>query len=129
MGSSIYRTFDPSIAFLELYAVGCSIELWAHLVQNKRVIINVDNLGVVSMINNSTSSCHLCMKVIRIITLTSLKFNVRFFAKHVPGKQNTYADLLSRNKIHKFKELAQLSDSLPTPLPTSMWPINLSWWN
>lgn len=127
-GSEFILKHDPSIAFLELYAVACSIELWANRVKNKRVLIHVDNLGVVNMINNSTSSCHLCMKLIRIITLTSLKHNVRFFAEHVAGKTNVFADLLSRNRVTRFKQLANKADNYPTPLPKSLWPIDLSWW-
>lgn len=127
-GKEFIRTYDPSIAFLELYAVACSIELWAHIVQNMRVTIFSDNEGVVSMINKGTSGCFLCMKLIRIMTLTSLKYNVRFFCKHVEGKKNVFADLLSRNKIKRFLELAN-PDQAPTLLPQSLWPINFSWWD
>lgn len=126
-GADFIRTFDPSIAFLELYALACSIELWAHLVSNKRVTIFCDNESVVTMVNNSTSGCHLCMKLIRMITLTSLKYNVRFFAKHIEGKTNVYADLLSRNKIKRFLQLAGQEVTF-TQLPQTLGPVNINWW-
>lgn len=127
-GEYFIKKFDPSIAFLELYAVACSIELWANLFKNRRVTIFCDNKSAVNMINNSTSGCYLCMRLIRIITTTSLKNNVRFFAAHIPGKKNTLADLLSRNKVNRFLELAQDVDPSPTPLPRTLWPIDTTWW-
>lgn len=128
-GKEFILSKEPSIAFLELYAVACAIQLWSNLVSNKRVVIFVDNESVVNMINSGTSSCYLCMKLIRIITYVSLCNNVRFFAKHVPGKLNVLADLFSRNKIAKFRQLAPPTiDKEPKPLPYNLWPINMDWW-
>ena len=39
------------------------------------------------------------MVLIRLITLVSLKENVRFFAHHVVGKTNKIVDNLSRNQL------------------------------
>lgn len=121
---------DPSIKFLELYGVAVAIELWAGLLKNRRVQIYCDNMGVVNMINASSSSCRLCMILLRIITKTSMQHNVRFFADHIPGKKNVLADHLSRLRISKFRELAPASMSKdPTPLPSTLWPIPTSWWD
>lgn len=107
-----------------------AIELWAKELKNKRVVIFCDNTSVVCMINESTSSCKLCMFLIRQITITSMEHNVRFFAKHISGKKNVLADSLSRLKIGKFKKLAHLDiDPEPTALPNNLWPIPRNWWD
>lgn len=70
------------------------------------------------------------MRLIRIITKTSMEHNVRFFAEHVPGKRNALADNLSRLKINRFKELAPHTIAKePTPFPAKLWPIPVSWWD
>ena len=39
---------------------------------------------------------------------------------HVPGKENTLADLLSRSQITKFHAIAPWMDSGPVPVPQYM---------
>ena len=100
------NTFKPSIEFLELYAVTLAIELWSYQLRNKRVIIFCDNLSVVHMLARSTSSCPRCLRLLRVIMYSSLKYNVRYFMKHVTSKNNLLADLLSQQKIEEFKKQA-----------------------
>ena len=69
-----------------------------------------------------------CLKLIRIITLKSLKHNVRFFGKHLGSKQNRAADNLSRLKVQLFKnEAAGKIDKWPAPLPDKLWPASKLW--
>ena len=65
---------DPSIEFLELYALTMAVLTWSWKPQmhNCRVTIFCDNEAVVHMINNSASSCVQCMKLIRIIVKDNL---------------------------------------------------------
>ena len=44
------------------------------------------------------------MAVIRAIVLICLHQNILFRPVHVPGKENIYADLLSRNSLQKFHQ-------------------------
>ena len=90
---------DPSIAYLELFAVAVGLKLWLHKFKNKRIIIKCDNQATVQMINNSSSSCKNCMVLIRVIVLHSLIHNVRVFASYVSSAKNEIADSLSRVTI------------------------------
>ena len=54
------------------------------------------------MINKTVSSCKYCMRSVRIIVLTGLKYNVRFFADYIPTHENKLADSLSRLEFRKF---------------------------
>ena len=53
----------------------------------------------------------------------SMHHNFFLKARHVPGKQNTLADLLSRLQVHKFHQLAPTADQLPTPIEED--PLNI----
>ena len=75
------RLEDPSIAFLELYALTVTIQLWIHRYRNNRIILFCDNQSMMQMVNNTTSKCSKCMILIRKLVLVSLKENVRIFAK------------------------------------------------
>ena len=67
----------PSIEFLELYALCAGVLTWEKIssLNNTRVIIFCDNQAVVSMVNNTTSSCKNCMTLLRYLVLNNLKFN------------------------------------------------------
>ena len=118
-----------SIGFLELFAVTTAILNWGHKIKNLRVLIFCDNMSVVHMINTNTSSCKHCMKLIRIIVLKSMECNVRFTARHVLGKLNTYSDLLSRGRLDTFWKLAEKEqkefNKKPTKMPAEIWPMEI----
>ena len=86
---------EPSIEYLELYAVTIGVALWVHRFRNRRIYLFCDNLSIIHMLNHSSSSCKNCMVLIRIITLISLKENVRVMALHVKTSRNSIADSLS----------------------------------
>ena len=77
--------YQPSIEYLELYAVTVSIYLWLHEVRNKRIILSCNNESVVSMTNGCGLACHNCHQLIRLITLYCIRYNVRVFAHRVVG--------------------------------------------
>ena len=117
---------DPSIEYLELFALTATVLNWIHRFKNRRVILFCDNQSVVHMINNTSSSCRNCMVLIRKVVLKSLKENVRVFARYVRSKDNTAADLLSRLKIRQFKSLKRWENQ-PTAVPSELWPISKIW--
>ena len=118
---------DPSIAYLELYALAARVLSWIHRFRNRRVILFCDNQSVVHMVNSTSSSCHNCMVLIHKIVLTCLKENVRLFAKYVPSKMNVAADYLSRLKIQEFRSLKKSWDALPTVTPEELLPMSAIW--
>ena len=119
---------DPSIEYLELYAVTVAILNWIQRFEGKHVALFCDNMSVVYMLNSKTSSCKNCMVLIRFIVLKGLLHNVRISAKHVTSKDNLISDLLSRQKYEKFRELTGSTfNELPTELPNDIWPIQKIW--
>ena len=73
------REKQPSIEYLELYAITVAILLWAERLANLRVVIFTDNQTAMNILNNTSSSCRNCMVLVRMIVMTQLKFNVRIF--------------------------------------------------
>ena len=55
--ASFIMAEDPSINYLELYAVTAAVIAWGHHFANRRVIIFCDNKGSCSAINKMTSTC------------------------------------------------------------------------
>ena len=63
------------------------------------------------------------MALLRALFFFCAKQNIHLQFFHVPGKQNVYADLLSRLQVEKFKRLHPDPDDVPTPLPGMVWDI------
>ena len=119
------KDFDPSIAFLELYAVAVSILHWIKFYVNRRIVLFCDNISVVYMLNRNTSNCKFCLSLIRIIVLESMKYNVRVFANYVNTKANLLADSLSRGKFAEFHALTQGTYVNGNEgVPDQLWPIS-----
>ena len=57
--------FEPSIEYLELFALVAIIINWIDRFQNRRIIFFCDNQAVVHMVNDTPSSCKNCMVLIR----------------------------------------------------------------
>ena len=115
----------PSIAYLELYAVIIAIELWAYRLANVRIIIFCDNQSVVEMINKAASPCKKCMVLICIITFTTIRFNICFFARYIRTADNNRADTLSRLQLDRFWHYSdKKTEPDPTDLSKKLWPVN-----
>ena len=125
------KSCNPSIAYLELFAICVVVHAWQDQLHNLRFMLFCDNQSVVNMINQTTSKCRNCMHLIRKLTLLSLCINARIFATYVSTHDNYLADYLSRLKIRKFKQklhdLGLVVNDQPTPMPEEFWPISKVW--
>ena len=90
---------ESSIEVLELYVMTAGLLTWRNQpeLNNCHIIVFCDNMAVVQMINNMTSGCKTCMKLLRLITLSGLKHNLRVSARFVPTKLNFLADSLQED--------------------------------
>ena len=122
------RTCNPSIEYLELFALCAGVFTWSHLLQNRRIVIFCDNLSVVSMVNQTSSSCKNCMILIRLLVLRCLQYNMKIYVKHVFGYKNLLADALSRGKFKTFWTYApSYTKSCADMLPKELWPASKLW--
>ena len=119
---------NPSIEYLDLYALALAIELWAPNLKDRRLVVFCDNEAVVNVVNHSSTGLENCMVLIRLIVLTSMMYNVRFFVQHVRGVCSEWVDALSRGKMKKFFELAGPTvDRCKTLMPEKLWPPQKLW--
>ena len=113
---------DPSIAYLELYALVATTLNWIHRFANRRVVLFCDNQSVVQIVNKTTSSCKHCMILIKILVL-----NVRVFATYIKSEKNLAADYLSRLKLTEFRWLRKSWDECPMLTLEQLVPITKVW--
>ena len=90
------QDFDPSIQYLELYALTAGVIAWMHEFKNHTVIVYTDNRSVKSMVNSTTSGCKNCMVLIQKLVLHCMIHNVKLKAKYLRSVDNEIADSLSR---------------------------------
>ena len=121
---------DPSIEFLELFALAAGLFTWkeSHQLKNARINIYCDNQAVMYMVNSSASSCPQCRKLIRLIACLGINNNVRITVKFVRSQDNILADSLSRLDHRRFWANAPKGTSLvPDEIPEFLWPPEKIW--
>ena len=111
-----------NITVLELYPIMVAVEIWGTAWANCSVCFFTDNESLVSVINKQTSKEPSVMVLLRRLILTCLRYNIHFTAQHVPGRDNTLADKLSRSQIVEFRALAPWVNQHPTPVPFHISP-------
>ena len=119
-----WKSFN--IAFLELFPIALSLHVWGGHMSNRCVSFFTDNAALVDIINKQTSKHSLIMVLVRDLVLTSLRHNIVFRAYHVPGVDNTRADLISRFQIKEFRKAFPDADPEPTPVPETLLPMKWS---
>ena len=119
----------PSIEFLELFSLVADIMTWCELDQlrNCRITVFCDNMAVVGMINEMSSSCKHCMVLLRIVVLNGLQYNRRLTARFLTSKQNYLADSLSRGQWSRFCKLGPHMNINPDLISPTLWPITRIW--
>ena len=106
-----------SIAIKELIPVVLAAATFGHQWSGKVVQFVVDNAAVVEVIKATYSKELHLMHLIRLLVFFAAKFNFWFTASHIPGKQNTLADALSRSNFSLF--FTQAPQTVPQASPLS----------
>ena len=120
---------DPSIAYLELYALCTSVLTWEthEDLVNTQITVYCDNTAVVEMINSTVSSCKNCMYLLWLLTLNGLKYNRQLTAQYIDTKSNFLADAFSRNQMDRFRRLGPAMNTFPDKIPEILWPVSKVW--
>ena len=85
-----------SIVHFEMLNVMVAFLLWAHDWVNNRVEVHCDNAAVVSVINSGSSRDPFLAACTRTLWLIKAQYNIIVSVSHIRGKDNVYADTLSR---------------------------------
>ena len=112
---------EPSIEYLELFALCAGICAWKKELSNMRIIVLRDNQAVVAMVNSITSSCANCMHLLWLLTLNGLLHNRRIFANYIDTKSNFLPDAISRFQWERFRKLGPWMNEYPDKVPECIW--------
>ena len=125
------KDYDPSIAYMELFALCMGIFVWADELRDVRIQIFCDNQSAVQMVNKLTSKCRNCMVLLRKLMLNNLQFNRRVFVSFVDTKSNFLADSLSRGQWNHFRKLScnLQMDEKAEELLSELWPASKLWFS
>ena len=121
------KNCQPGIEYLELYALTAGVLTWESHLSNRHMILHCDNMAVVHMVNNLTSSCPCCMTLLRILTLNGLIFNRKIIVHYVTSKNNRLSDVLSRGQMARFRALRPLMNQQSDLIDQCIWPLSKLW--
>ena len=63
------------------------------------------------------------MTLVRKLFFACASWNINLLAQHIPGRDNTVADHLSRLQVKELFRLVPAADLNPTPIPDELWNI------
>ena len=75
-----------------------AVEVWEHMLFNKKVLFHIDNEALVSVINKQTSEDKRIMELVRRFVLNLMLNNVVFKIKHISIMNNNIADSISHKQ-------------------------------
>ena len=88
--------FNLGIVHLEMFNIVIALRLWAKFWAHSYVRIYCDNMAVVQVVKTSKTRDRFLAACVRNIWFLSATWDIKLDIKHIPGKHNTIADLLSR---------------------------------
>ena len=104
----------------ELVPIVLSIAVWGPYLKKTSILLQSDNLSLVTAINKGSCTDAAVMYLLRWMWFFVAHFDITIVAKHLPRVDNLVADKLSRNSADQtFLSSAGLS-CVPTPLPFSI---------
>jgi hypothetical protein len=101
----------------ELYCVVMAAACFGPRWKGHAVTILCDNTGAVDTIHSRSTRQPDMLQLIRLLIHIEVEFDMQILAKHIPGKQNTIADMISRNRVASARELHPLQQQ-PLALPS-----------
>ena len=106
------------ISFKELFAGLLACAAWGKHWRSSRVQWLCDNQAAVHAVRNRSCRDQTMMRLIRCLFFLEAWFGFELVAAYLPGRTNTLADDLSRNRLSNFFSKAES----PEPTPTLLQP-------
>lgn len=109
------------IHLLEFCAVAIAIVTWSDKLSNKQVLISTDNNDIVQVWKTGSCKDKALMSLVRKLFLFIANRNINVLMTHVAGKENLFADLLSRLQVVRFLQLHSSALPVPSQIPEEAW--------
>ena len=107
------RISGASIALKELLPIKVAAAVWGPQWSGSFILCHSDNTAAVAQVNKLHAADSLSAHLLRCLAYFQALFDFRMHATHIPGKDNTAADDLSRDRARRF--LANCASELPSP--------------
>ncbi len=105
------------ISFLELVAVMLACTAWGSQWKGRFVLCKCDNMAAVQAIRARSCRDTGLIHLLRCLCFLEATFHFQLSACHLPGADNTLADLLSRNHLPSFHSKVPNANLEPSPVP------------
>ena len=109
---------EHNIREREMYPIAVALTTMAPQLQHKHILIWSDNDNAVRALANKDIRNEESKKIVILICELAMKYNFRYYIRHIKGKANEYADALSRLQIplflQKCKQTNKKIDEHPT---------------
>ena len=104
----------------ELVPVVIMVAVWGPLLAKQSILLQCDNLSLVTSINKGTAKQTLVMHLLRSLWFFTAHYDIALTATHILGVTNTATDQLSRNQMSLFHLANPRAARLPAPIPASL---------
>ena len=102
------RLKEESIVLKELLPIVLACAIWGKRWGGRMVTVHCDNMGAVALVNSGYSKIQQIMHLLRCLFFIRALYQMELWAVHVPGRDNTLADALSRNNF--FSQVPEARD-------------------
>ena len=103
-----------TIVHYEMINILLALRLWAEDLHGKCLCLHCDNMAVVSILNSGRGQDSVLLSIARNVWLIAAQHDIDVTIKHIPGKHNVTADLLSRWQI-AGTDRSKLLSLVPNP--------------
>ena len=104
------------ITVKELLPIVVACAVWGHQWRGATVQCLCDNAAVVAIVKSGTSRDSLVMHLMRCLFFFTASHQLLLLPQHLPGKENTAADHLSRDALPLFLQIIPYAKEHPTAL-------------
>ena len=111
------RFKDEDIGVKELIPVVVAAVVWGHNWWGKTVEYMLDNEAVVAVLNSGYARDKSLMHLLRCSFFMAAALNFWYCGSHIPGRLNTAADAILRNKKSVLFEVIPSINSSPSTIP------------
>lgn len=104
----------------EFLSIVIACAVWGHQWRGATIRCLCDNAAVVAIVKSGTSKDPLAMHLMRCLLFFTVAYQLVLVPRHLPGKENTAADHLSRGALSSFLQLVPCARVHPTAHPVEL---------
>ena len=109
-----------NITVKELLPIVVACAVWGHQWRGSTILCRCDNAAIVAIVKSGSSKDWVAMHLMRCLFFFTAFYQMLLVPRHLPGRDNTAADHLSRDALSSFLQLVPTAQPQPTELPDAL---------